>query len=264
MSNPAETYENSMAPVLFRPWASALLDAAKPKAGERLLDVGCGTGIVARLAASQIGPGGKIAGVDLNPNMLAVARSMAEREALAIEWREGRAEFLPFPDKSFDLALCQFALMFFADQHAALVEMRRVLVEGGRLLLSVWEGLDRHPFYQKLHDVIRKRAGISGVQEIFGAGDAVRLRELLKNAGFRQIEIHPMSMTARFPNPEGFLAGEIDLDTAAIPSMQHLDAEERRAITTAIGEEMKTALDEVTEANHVVIPFYANIVRAER
>src|SRR5262245_13390178 len=111
MRNPAETYESYMVPTLFAPWASLLVQSANPQPGEHVLDVACGTGVVARHVAPRIGSGGKVSGLDLNPNMLTVARTAAEREGLAIEWHEGQAEKLAFPDGSFDLVLCQFALM---------------------------------------------------------------------------------------------------------------------------------------------------------
>jgi ubiquinone/menaquinone biosynthesis C-methylase UbiE len=264
MSNPAETYESYMGPALFAPWASYLVQSASPQTGERVLDVACGTGIVARRVAVCVESNGKIIGLDLNPNMLTVARAAADREGLAIEWHEGRAEELPFPDGSFDLALCQFALMFFDDRRSALAEMHRVLTNDGRVLLSVWQGLELHPFYQTLHEAIQARVGMSVVQDIFALGDADELRGMLTDAGFQRVEIHAVSMIARFPDPEGFLAGEIDVDTAAIPSMQRLDARARREITAAIHDDMKAALREVTEDDHVVIPFHAQIARAER
>jgi ubiquinone/menaquinone biosynthesis C-methylase UbiE len=138
MSNPAEGYESYMVPTLFGPWATNLIEAADPQPGERVLDVGCGTGIVARQVASRLGAKGAITGLDLSSDMLTVAKAAAEREGAAIEWRKGSAEQLPFPETSFDLVLCQFALMFFADKAAALAEMRRVVTGGGRVLVSVW------------------------------------------------------------------------------------------------------------------------------
>jgi len=123
-------------------------------------------------ARSRRRPTATVIGLDLNPHMLAVARASASREGVAVEWREGRVEQLPFPDRSFDLVLCQAGLMFFADRPAALTEMRRVLIDAGRLYASVSQGLDRHPFYQTLHETIQKRLGMSGFSEIFALGDS--------------------------------------------------------------------------------------------
>jgi ubiquinone/menaquinone biosynthesis C-methylase UbiE len=262
--NPAETYESFMVPTLFAPWASFLVQSARPQPGQRILDVGCGTGIVARTVARHIGSGGKIVGIDLNPNMLAVARAAAEREGLTIEWHEGRAEKLPFPDGSFDLVLCQAALMFFSDRHAALAEMRRVLTDGSEVWLSVLQGIDRHPFYQALDGAIQRRLGESGVGEIFALGDAEELAGLLSAAGFRHPQVRQVSMTARFPDPERFLAGEIDVDTAAVPSMQHLDAQARQAIAETIGADMEAPLREVTQDGQVAIQFHLHVAHAER
>jgi hypothetical protein len=122
----------------------------------------------------------------------------------------------------------------------------------------------RHPFYQTLHDVIQERVGISALQDIFALGRTDELRRLTAMAGFQRVEIAPVSMTARFPNPDAFIAGEIEVDTAAIPSMQHLDAQARQAIVSAITADMKSPLQKVTRNNHVVIPFHAHFVSAWR
>ena len=217
--------------------------------------MGCGTGIIAREVASRPGATGAVTGIDPSAKMLSVARAAAAREGLTIEWREGNAEQLPFHDAAFDLILSQFALMFVADKAAALSEMRRVVTGNGRVLISVWQGLDRHPFYQTLHNVIQQRLGVSALQEIFALSNADNLRGLALAAGFRRVDIKPFSLTARFPNPEAFIAGEIEVDTAAIPSMQHLDSKAREAIVTAITRDMQSPLKELISDNHVVIPF---------
>src|SRR5262249_475385 len=116
-----------MVPSLFAPCARILIEAANPNPGERVLDVGCGTGIVAREVASRLGTTAPITAVDLSADMLAVARAAADRQGLTINWQEGNAEQLSFADDAFDLVLCQFALMFVADKTAALSEMRRVI-----------------------------------------------------------------------------------------------------------------------------------------
>jgi len=262
MANPAEGYESYMVPTLFAPCARILIKVADPKPGERVLDVGCGTGIVAREVASRVRATDAVTGVDLSANMLVVARAVAARERLTVEWREGNAEQLPFHDGAFDLVLCQFALMFVADKAATVSEMRRVVTQSGRVLISVWQGLDRHPFYQTLHNVIQQRLGMSALQQIFALGNADDVRGLALTAGFRQVDIEPFSLTARFPNPEAFIAGEIEVDTAAIPSMQHLDSKAREAIVSAITRDMQSPLKELTSDNHVVIPFHGLIIAA--
>jgi len=262
MSNPAETYESYMVPAIFAPWASRLLETAVPKPGERVLDLACGTGIVGRQAAKLVEPGGSVTGLDLNPNMLEVARAAAQREGVEIDWREGRAEAMPFADGSLDVALCQFALMFFEEPQAAMEETRRVLDDRGRVALSVWQGLDWHPFYQTLHEVIERRAGISALQQIFAMGDDAELRRLLTGSGFRDVQIESSSLVSRFPDPQGFLAGEIDVDTAAIPSMQQLDGAARQEITAAIARDMDGPLREVTDGDHVALTFHAHLASA--
>jgi SAM-dependent methyltransferase len=134
----AELYERYPVRYILRPWAPLLVDAAGLAAGDRALDVACGTGVVARIAAQRVGPGGRVIGVDLNPGMIAFAGSLPAPVGAPIEWLERSAVDLLLPDASFDAVLCQQGLQFFPDKLVALREMRRVLVHGGRLALSVW------------------------------------------------------------------------------------------------------------------------------
>ena len=264
MSYAAESYENYMVPGLFAPWSSHLIQIANPQPGERVLDVACGTGIVARQIAPRVGPQGIIIGLDLDPDKINVARAMAKRDGLAIEWKTGPAEQLPFPDSSFDLIICQFGLMFFSDRHAALLEMYRVLRTDGRVVLSVWQGLDRHPFYQTLDNVSRGRLGKSSVGAVFSLSDADEVRKLLINACFQDIEIESMSITARYPNPQEFLAWEIDVDPAETPALQNLDAEAQKAILVSLQLDMQAPLQEVIKGNEVEMPSHAHIAHAKR
>lgn len=264
MSYPAEYFENYMVPALFAPWSSYLVQSANAQPGQRVLDVACGTGIVARRIVPRVGAQGRVIGLDINPDKLNVARVAAKREGLAIEWGTGQAEQLPFPAGSFDLIVCQFGLMLFNDRHAALTEMYRVLRTGGGVGLSVWQGLDHHPFYQVLHDISQQRLGTSSVPEVFSLGDAGELRSLLTDAGFQHVEIEPASITARFPNPEEFLAWEVDVDPAEAPALQHLDTPAQQAILAAVYRDMQPSLREVVQGDHVVMPFHAHIARARR
>jgi ubiquinone/menaquinone biosynthesis C-methylase UbiE len=150
-----------------------------------VLDVGCGTGVVARLAAGQVGPGGTVAGLDPNPGMLAVARSVAPPE-LGIEWHQASAESMPLPDEAFDVVLCQMSLQFMADRPQALREMRRVLAGGGRIALNV-PGPAGPPF-AILTDAMARHLGDPAagfIRTVFSLHDEAELAALLREAGFR-------------------------------------------------------------------------------
>ena len=135
----AELYEAAFVPSFFAQWAPVLCELAGVEAGDRVLDVACGTGIVARTAAERTGPAGRVVGLDLNEAMLDVAR----RVGPDLDWRQGDAASLPFPDRGFDVVLCQMALMFFPDRLAAVGEMARVVTGGGTVGLLVPSGSRR-------------------------------------------------------------------------------------------------------------------------
>ncbi len=143
-----EAYERELVLAVFGVWAPILVELAHPSRGERVVDVACGTGIVARIATARVGPTGAVVGVDLNPGMLSVARSAVStdsRSGASLQWQEANADKLPFPAESFDVAYRQLGLQFFADRAAALREMRRVLGAKGRLALMMWLGIHESP-----------------------------------------------------------------------------------------------------------------------
>ena len=209
-----------------------------------------------------MGPTGRVVGVDTSPQMLAVAQACAKREQLTIEWQEGRAKELPLPDGEFDVVTCQFALMFFEDQLAALHEMRRVLSSAGRAVLAVFQPIDRHPFYIALDEAIQDRLGLSAAADIFSLGDQDQLERMVRDAGFAKVTIERASLLSRFPEPAAFLAGEIDVDTASIPAMQGLSAEERAAVLRDIGERMQEPLRQATDGNEVALEFHVLLATA--
>lgn len=142
--------------------------------------------------------------------------------------------------------------------------MHRVLGKRGRALISVFQGIDRHPFYVELDRAIEQALGASGVGSIFALGDDTELRNLLAKAGFEPVTIEQSSMTAVFPEPNLFLAGEIDVDTAAIPAMQQLDAEARQSLIASIQDQMDGPLRAVTKDGAVRMPFHVNIAVATK
>lgn len=136
-SDPARIYEEYLGRTIADPWTRILLEYASLGSGEQVLDLACGTGSVARQVAPIVGERGKVSALDINPGMLAVARSLDPPDGATIEWLQGDALALQFPDGAFDIVLCQQGLQFFADRARGLREMRRVLVAGGRTAISV-------------------------------------------------------------------------------------------------------------------------------
>ena len=195
----AEVYEAFFLPALFQEWPPHLLAAAGVRAGDRVLDVACGTGVLARLALAQVGPGGSVAGLDVNEGMLRVAR----RAAPGIEWKQGRAEALPFADGEFDAVVCQFGLMFFEDRAAAVREMVRVLRPGGRLAVAVWGPLAETPGYAKQADLLGRLFGERAARSLhapYALGEPGALREVFAEAGFPEVRIERRAGAARFPS----------------------------------------------------------------
>lgn len=151
----AEVYETFFVPALFGQWPGPVLDAAGLRAGDSVLDVGCGTGTLARAAAERMAGSGSVVGIDCNDGMLAVARRAPE----SVAWRHGCVEDLPFPDCSFDRVVSQFALMFFADPGVGLTEMVRVTRPGGSIAIATWASVDQSPGYAAMVELVERVVG---------------------------------------------------------------------------------------------------------
>src|SRR5712692_2296344 len=185
----AEAYETYLVPAIFGPMAAGLVDRAAPRPGERVVDIACGTGIVARTAAGRIGNSGRVAGVDLNPSMLEAAARASAGSRPSIEWLEAKAESVPFEDESFDVVLCQQGLQFFPDRSAALREMRRLLAPGGRVLISVWTDVGRgfDVLAAALGRHISAEAGAALAKGPASLRDGDEISRLMKEAGFSDL-----------------------------------------------------------------------------
>lgn len=200
----AEVYEEFFVPALFQEWTDRVADAAHIQAGQRVLDVACGTGVLARTAAERVGASGSVVGLDVNEGMLAVA----VRKTPDIEWRHGRAEALPFDDERFDAVVSQFGLMFFEDRSSALREMMRVLRPGGQLAVAVWDSLDNIHGYAGLVALLERLFGeqtANALRAPFALGNTVELGDLFDDAGIPQVEITTLDGTARFPSAESWI-----------------------------------------------------------
>jgi len=262
--NPAETYEQYFVPAMFLPWATILLRHAALQSGERVLDVACGTGIVARQAAPLVGPGGQVVAVDMNPAMLGVARALPAPSGATITWQEGNAMALPFPDGAFDVVLCQHGLQFVPDRAGAVREMRRVLAPGGRALVIVLQALPRHPVFEALMESVARNLSlpISAVMTPFALYDADELRTLFTGAGFKKVDILPESTTVRFPEPERFVPLAVISSAAAVPAFAQLEAPARAALLETVRGEVEPTIRRYRDADVVTFPMYAHIAVA--
>ncbi|MFQ5692095.1 MAG: class I SAM-dependent methyltransferase [Nitrospinota bacterium] len=256
--NAPEAYERYLVPAVLAPLAEGLVELVSLKPGQRALDVACGTGIVARLAARRVGADGKVIGLDLNPGMLAVARSIPPPPpppGASIEWQRGSADALGFADGSFDVVLCQQGLQYFPDKPAALREMRRVLVPGGRLALSVVRPIEHSPGHAALADALERHvsseaAGI--LRAGFGFGDAEALRALIAGAGFRGVVIRRGVAWAHFPSPEEFVRRQVEGSPLARP------VAEAEGARDALVSDLRVALQPYVKDTGLKIPVETN------
>jgi ubiquinone/menaquinone biosynthesis C-methylase UbiE len=258
-----EVYERDLVPAVFGVWAPILVDLPRHRPGERVLDVACGTGIVARVAAARVGPTGSVVGVDLNPGMLSVARSVVSTDARSggqLHWQEASADKLPFPDGSFDVVYCQLGLQFFADRAAALREMRRVLDAEGRLALMVWQGIHESPGFAALAEALERHVGQAAatiMRAPFGLSNADELEDLVRAAGFQGITIQQRSETVRFPSVEGFVLSYVSGSPLASLVLQANDAARDALIT-----DVRNALGKYTSNTELAFPIAAHLLTA--
>ena len=253
-----EMYEEGLVEPLFRPWVDMLLDNVAFRPEDRVLDVACGTGIVARIAKQRGGPTGRIVGIDVNAGMLGVARSKDE----SIDWREGDATALPLRDgEQFDVVVCQQGLQFFPDRPAAAREFRRALAPRGRLGVSVWRSDDEIPFGRELRHVAERHLGPI-VDRRHHFGDPAALEAVLRDAGFREIRTRPVSRTIRFADGATF----VRLNTMALVGMSSgakaLSEDERARLTAAIIGDSAGVLDRYTASNELLFDISTNIAIA--
>jgi len=239
----AERYERCPARYILGPWAPLLVDAASPAAGERVLDVACGTGVIARIAAQRVGPAGRVVGVDLNLGMIRVARSLPAPVGAPIEWLERSALDLGFDDASFDVVLCQQGLQFFPDKALALREMRRVLGQSGRLALSVWTGVG--PYHA---------AVVAALQQAISTDAAIRfcasrqvptkedLQRLATQAGFCDVEVRVNRLDIYMPHIAEFTLEHL-AGTPVAQVIAAADPDARAEIAASVTKELQRYAD---------------------
>jgi ubiquinone/menaquinone biosynthesis C-methylase UbiE len=259
----AEQYEHYPARYILGPWAPLLVDAARVAGAERVLDVACGTGVVTRAAAKRVGGTGRVVGVDLNPGMIAVARSLPATSDGPIEWFERSALDLQFEDASFDVVLCQQGLQFFPDKAVALQEMRRVLDHGGRLALSVWDTNSLGVYTAAVSAALDQFVGHEVATRFTAsrkAPAADELERLATEADFSAVELSVSRINIHLPRIDTFVLNHL----AATPVAAAIDAAGAEA-RKKIGASAMDRLQRYADGDGITYPeeTYVLTARAE-
>ncbi|MHC2462473.1 class I SAM-dependent methyltransferase [Bradyrhizobium embrapense] len=233
-----ELYERYLVPAITAKWAADLVERAAPRPDDKVLDVACGTGIVARLA-SQRARSGRVTGLDLNSGMLAVARKVSGNGG-AIEFIEGSALDLPFASGAFEVVLCQLGLQFFPDRRKALREMRRVLSPGGRVAVSVYSPIEKTPGAHAFVDALDRVLG-SEASKIKRGEHSFRtpreLEELLRDAGFAGVKVNTVVQRIAFPSVLDYVRFQL-LATPMAALLADRPDSERQAVIREVASEV--------------------------
>jgi SAM-dependent methyltransferase len=267
-ASPAHAYHQYLEPAIFQPLLEQVMECAAPEPGDRVLDVACGTGVLARRASSLTGPSGRVTGVDLNPMMVEVARGIETHGGAPIEYLQGDACDLGFPDGSFDWAYCQQGLQFFPDRSSGVREMKRVLDVGGRVVIACWKGLDHLPLFAALTDAEEVHLGALGVgvtrddlEAPFSLAEATEIDRLLAEAGFEEMEVVEREIQARFDDPDRFV-GRMEFAYAAVVPQFAEDPSAFAAYLAAVTEDTKDIIESYRTDDQLVFPMRTNIAVA--
>jgi ubiquinone/menaquinone biosynthesis C-methylase UbiE len=241
LSDDAPTAYARFALKIVEPWTDDLILAAGCRDGHRVLDVACGTGVVASRVNLVTSKFCYTTGIDINEGMLRVARKNPQ-----VEWHQGSAVELPFEAGSFDVVLCQQGLQYFPDRSAAMREMARVLAPGGRIALNVWGALDRQPFLVAAIAAIGTFLGADAQAPFhlaFSLNSAAELRQLANDAGLQSIRVRFEHRTMRYPVPARFVASWLG-GTPITAQFLALPDDRKQAFIGDVVERLATYVDD--------------------
>lgn len=260
-----EAYEHYVVRSLMLPWSRDLIARSEPVDAGHYLDLACGTGIVSRTLAAAAPGTGRLCGLDISPGMLAKAEALAddiEERGWVLEWHEGCACSLPFPDECFDRVFCQHGLQFFPDPLGALKEVRRVLKPGSLFAASVWGNLDANPFYAVIDRLVSTHLAPGALALPFSLSDKNRLRELARSAGFDDIHVEPVPMQIEADEPERFSAMCLRGATAVLPEFAALSANLRQDVLDRLYGDVDELVSPFRQGDRLRFGTLANVLVA--
>lgn len=252
------SYESLFVPALFDAWTGHLVAGAGIREGSHVLDVACGTGVLARSALARVGASGRVVGADPAPGMLAVALEIEP----TIEWVLCSAEALAVDDAAFDCVISQFGMMFFKDRRRSASEMFRVLKPGGSLAIATWRAVEHNPAYARIISLMEARVGRTAADALrlpYSLGVAEDVMAVLEGSGFSEVAVDVKTEAARFPSAHQMV--EADL-RGWLPLFGVLLSEEE--INEVLIESDKVLEEYVGPLGEVVFPTSAHIFTARK
>jgi SAM-dependent methyltransferase len=250
--------------VLLAPIAEILIDRAKPKAGERIVDVGCGSGVTTIAFAQRVGPSGHVLGVDVSSPMLEQARASAPANA-PVDFVLADATVYPFASASVDLLASRFGVMFFADPAKSFSNMHGALRPSGRLAFACWREPRENPWMMAPLQAVYKHAPKlpqQGPEDPgpFSFAAEARVHRILGAAGFKNIAMEPCDLALDIAIGGGLDAavrGAFEIGPAS-RALEDQPAEIREAAVQSIRE----ALAPFVKGNALPLPAAIWIVTA--
>ena len=254
-------YETMLAGV-----GAALLNHAGFAPGERVVEIGCGSGRFAQRVAAAVVPGGTVLGLDISPALAQLARQgAAEAGASNLEILVADAQTAPPPGAPFDRLVSRFGVMFFADPAAAMANLHAMLAPGGRLDVAVWAGIEGNPWAGAVMAVARAHLGLPPrdprAPGPFAFSDEAYLRALLAGAGFGAVRFTPWRGTVRFGGPGVSAAEAASLAVAGGTLAQPIQAA-GAAVKAALLADLAARMQPYLTDAGVLIPASVHLVTA--
>jgi len=251
-------YENLFVPALFEQWTKHLIEAAGIREGSHVLDIACGTGVLARHALSKSGPSGRVIGVDPAPGMLAAAKEIEP----GIEWILCSAESLELGDETLDSVISQFGMMFFQDRQKSTEEMFRVLKQNGSLAIAVWNSVENNPAYADIIAVLQEQVGTAAADALrlpYCLGNTDEVTVALENCGFSGISVETKIEPARFPSSRHMVEAEL---RGWLPLFDIFLSEDK--INDVLSESDRTLSKYAESSGEAVFPTSAHVITARK
>ena len=258
----AKSYDKILVPSLFEPWAIHLIENNQPWVGNMVLDLAFGTGVVTKEIARNVSPNGSVIALDMNGQMLDIAKSKCKEWENSIDFIEGSCESMAIADSSLDVVVCQQGFQFFPNKQAATLEIHRVLKPGGRVIISTWCPVSECEIFGIICETLEtlNEIEISKMMRVpFDFITQSELQEPFSTAGFSNIEVSKQEMNMQ-------LEGEVDnalmvaYATPIAPKLKELSVEKREEFNKVFAAKMKIISQDERNCGKMV----SNVLKANK